>query len=225
MCFCTSQIKFTTKTKELTGKEVFNRYIKALGGKHNLAKIKSSVTTSLLYINNKYFGKKTIYIHYPDKVAMKYYYFNGKIAWEILNGKNAIIKTTSGHVENAKKEDIKYLTQIGYIFPELYYLDHNYDFDILKQDKNNYAVRISKGDFYQDYYINKLTYECSKISDSNSTSIFLKDTIINNVSMPLTTKTISLSNPKEIIIEHHQFYKINEKISDSIFDMRRASIR
>ncbi|HVA97279.1 MAG TPA: hypothetical protein VNG53_00165 [Bacteroidia bacterium] len=218
ICSCGKKNK--GKNGNITADSIFAKYVKALGGTDNLRNIKTSISSKKSYVNGKYFCTTTIYIHYPDKVAIQYDYSNGLHSLIRFDGKEGTQITPSGQTIKLN-QDVESLKQIAYLFPELYYIDNKYTFKIASENKQDYEIKISKGKFSTSYFIDKSTFLVTKVKNENSETFTIKDTIISGIEMPYISKTLVFSYPKDTVVNSYQLYKLNTAINDTVFNTRK----
>jgi hypothetical protein len=143
----------------VTGDQVINNYITAIGGAKKLKKIKDATVQSVATMQNMPISLD-IYMKAPDKMLLQVGSGAMVFAKQIYNSGIGVSNSPmSGETKAVEGDELAGMKEASMIFPELYYKTLGYTVELLgieeqKDQKQYYKVQVNKGGDRKDteYY-------------------------------------------------------------------------
>ena len=207
-----------SQNQDLTGQEIWVKYLETFGKKDNLLKIK---TFSYISDTESEFGniKAKMILKYPDKIFNEITYSNGAVVTYILNGEKGIVKAPNGN-EDLSNDIILSMKNMALIFPELYYIELGYEIKLKGQKdlgkKSFYIITVKTDIETFEYIIDKSNFQIFQLVAGNSVSEYEETAIFEDVRV---VKKLIYISEKNKMITRYSNYRINDKVDDDIFEI------
>jgi len=207
----------------VTGDQVINNYITAIGGAKKLKKIKDVTIQSTATMQNMPISLD-IYFKSPDKMFLQVGSGTMVFAKQIYNsGKGVSISPMNGETKPMEGDELAGMKESAMIFPELYYTTLGYTVELLgieeqKDQKQFYKVQINKGgDRKETEYYDVQTGLKMRAESKEQLTEYSDYKAVDGILFPhATTQNMGPQNINFTVTA----IKLNTKIKDEFFEIK-----
>ena len=209
----------TGQKAKLSGEEIWNKYLDALGKKETVLGIKT-LSTTCVFDSKLGVTKSKIMNKFPDKLYCEMRFPNNSSVIYIIKGDKGIVKSQDG-VRPLTEKEISEYNQMTLIHPEMHYKQLGYKIELMGdkmiENKAYYNLKI-KTDLKTMYYlINKENFQLFRIVYDNSVMEVTETILIDGLRLIKASKTIINS---DTLLQHDMNYTLNPVIDDNIFNIK-----
>ena len=204
---------------KLTSEKIWTNYLQTFGNKETVMKIKS-LSREVVIKSKQGEIKYILKVKYPDKVYQEIIYPNNQKLISKLNGNKGIHVYPSG-IEPFSEKEISDTKLLGLIFPELYYEEFGYEFELKESvsvgDTEYYKIEITN-DFETFYFlIGMKDFEVHFTNYSDLKTEILETGITDGVGYIKKSKA---TMGEDTMISNTILNKYNIEIGDELFEIK-----
>lgn len=204
----------------LSAKQIWINYVDSFGDATQIRNIKTSYTKANVLVDTVKFTTE-IYTRYPDKLRYTIENSSQKITY-ILNGDTGIF-IFNDSISPLSKKDISNYKYMALVFPEFYYIDLGYTFDLMGievvDNKQYYKIKTHSPKQEEEliYYINTKDYTILKLIVDNQITTITEIAKIDGIRM---VKSSEFNVDNNTMKMEKQIIKFNIEIDDTIFELK-----